>query len=256
MTLALRFKQLEKLAVDNSPALLTAIGVVGTITTALLTHKAATKVEQIICAKESVEGTHGEFMGRLKERAPLVWKLYIPPVVVGSLTLASIVGSNRIGSKRAAAVAAAYTISEKAYSEYRERVVATIGDNKERAIRDDVVRARLAENPPSESNMVVIGSGDVRCHDMYSGRYFDSSVEEIKKAMNDTNYQINTHGYASLTDFYERIGLPRNIVSEEVGWTSDKLMDISFTTILSEDGRPCVAITFSVSPVREYHKFR
>lgn len=241
-------KALEKLAVDNSPALLTAIGVAGTIGTAILSHKAATKAERLL-SEESPHLTR-------KERASLVWKYYIPPVVSGSLTISATILANHIGTKRAAAVAAAYTISEKAYAEYREKVVEKIGENQERKIRDEVVQDRVRNDPLNESNVVLIGSGEVLCYELYTGRYFNSSVEEIKKAMNDTNYQINNYGYASMSDFYDRIGLPRTAVSDEMGWAQDKLMDIDFTTVLSEDGRPCVAINFQTSPVRDYHRFR
>lgn len=253
---SIKLKTLEKLAIDNSPALLTAIGVAGTIGTALLTHKSATKAE-IWYANQMRLVEEGErFEPDKKERFEGVWKLYIPPVISGTLTIGCIIMANRIGTKRAAALAAAYTLSEKAYTEYREKVVEKIGENQERKIREDVVRDRIRENPQSESNVVLIGSGDVLCYELYTGRYFNSSVEEIKKAMNDTNYQINTHGYASMSDFYDRVGLPRTSVSDEMGWGQDKLMDIDFTTVLSEDGRPCVAINFMTGPIRDYHRFR
>lgn len=257
--LALKVKHLEKLAIDNSPVLLTAIGVVGTIGTAVLTHKAALKADQIHL--EAIKNEHYDTLPSTRRaqgtaQFKLVWKCYIPPVVSGGLTIAAIVSANHIGSKRTAAVAAAYTISEKAYSEYREKVIEKIGSGKEQAIRDDVVRDRIAANPPREDNVVLVGSGEILCYDMTSGRYFNSSVEEIKKCVNDTNYQINAQGYASMSDFYDRLGLPRTTISEEMGWTSDKLMDVNFTTILSEDGRPCVAINFMTGPVRDYYKFR
>lgn len=255
MSLALRAKQLEKFAIDNSPTLLTSFGVIGTIGTALLTHRAATTAEMIY---------ENELSGRLKQTDPepftksdrvkLVWKLYIPPVMLGSLTIAAIIGANHIGSKRAAAVAAAYTISEKAFAEYREKVVEKIGDSKERSVRDDLARDQVAKNPQSESNVVVMGTGDVLCCDLFSGRYFNSSVEELKKAQNDTNYQVLNDSYASLSDFYDRVGLPRTDYSEEVGWNQDKLLDLEFSAVIAEDGRPCVTYRFQVQPIRGYHR--
>lgn len=248
-------KQLEKLAVDNSPVLLTAIGVVGTIGTAVLTHKSATRANRVVAKHLDNLTLHEATEFRRKDHVKLVWKIYIPPVASGITTIGCVVMANHIGSKRAAAVAAAYTISEKAYSEYKDKVIERIGENEERKIREDVVRDRLRDNPQSEENTVIIGSGDVLCYEMYAGRYFNSSVESIKKAVNEVNYQINTHGYASLSDFYNQLSIPTSKVSEEMGWTSDKLMDVDITTHLSEDGRPCVAINFVTGPVRNFSRF-
>lgn len=252
--ISFKLKALEKLAIDNSPALLTAIGVAGTIGTAILTHKAATKAAHKLIVEDAALPAGAPVLTR-KEIFQSTWKLYIPPVTSGTVTIGCIVMANRIGTKRAAALAAAYTLSEKAYTEYREKVIEKIGENQEKKVRTEIVEERLRRDPLSESNVVVVGSGDVRCYELYTGRYFNSSVEAIKRAVNEVNYQINTHGYASLSDFYTHIGLPHTAVSDEIGWTSDKLMDVDFTSVLSEDGQPCVAINFQTGPVRDYHRF-
>lgn len=254
--ISFKLKALEKLAIDNSPMLLTAIGVAGTIGTAILTHKAATKAERLLAdVVDERMATRQPTKIERKEHFQMMWKFYIPPVVSGGVTIGCIVMANRIGTKRAAALAAAYTLSEKAYTEYREKVVEQIGENKERKVREEIVADRIRNNPLDESNVVIVGSGDVRCYELYTGRYFNSSVESIKRAVNEVNYQINTHGYASLSDFYTHVGLPRTAVSDEIGWTSDKLMDVDYTSVLSEDGQPCVAINFQTGPVRDYHRF-
>lgn len=247
-------KALEKLLLDNSPVLLTAIGVVGTVTTAVFAGRAA------IRADYRYEAEMNRRLGQAdpppfgnKERVQLVWTCYIPPVISGTITIAAIVGANHLGSKRAAAVAAAYTISEKAFSEYRGKVVERIGQSKEQDIREDTARAQIARNPQSESNVVLVGSGDVLCCDLFSGRYFNSSVEALKKAQNDTNYEILHNSYASLTDFYEHIGISKTDYSDEVGWNQDKLLELEFSTVLAEDGRPCVAYRFQVYPIRGYY---
>lgn len=252
-----KLKQIEKFAIDNSPIILTMIGVIGTIGTAVLTHKAATKAERILndVAEDRMLSHKEDIPWPKKDKIKVVWKQYIPPVLSGTVTIGCIVMANRIGSKRAAAVAAAYAISERAYSEYREKVVERLGEIKEKNIRDELAQERVRKDPLREDNVVVIGSGEVLCYELYTGRYFNSSVEAIKKAQNETNYQINAQGHASVSDFYNNIGLPRTSVSDEMGWSSDKLMEIDFSTVLSEDGRPCVAIDFQISPVRDYHRF-
>lgn len=250
-----KLRHLEKLAVDNSPVLLTAIGVAGTIGTAILTHRAATKAERILDVRRSRMDLHQISEDTRKERVKVIWKLYIPPVASGAVTVGCIVMANHIGTKRAAAMAAAYTISEKAYTEYREKVVEKIGEGKERKIREDIVRDRVNENPPTEGNVLVVGDGDHLFIEMYTGRYFRSTMENVKKAVNEVNYQINTHGYASVSDFYQHVGLPTTSASDRMGWNSDKLMDVDFQAVLSEDGRPCVGINFMTGPYPQHDRF-
>jgi hypothetical protein len=70
--------------------------------------------------------------------------------------------------------------------------------------------------------------------------------------MNDVNFKINNDLYASLTDFYDRIGLERTAMSDDVGWNSDKLLNLRFSTVLSEDGRPAISISYDVYPLRGF----
>ena len=250
----LNFKQIEKFAIDNSPIILTVIGVVGTVGTAVLTHRAALRADAIYS---------GEMDRRLGEADPEPWsrkkhiqlvgKCYIPPVTSGVVTVGCIVMANRIGSKRAAAVAAAYTISEKAYSEYREKVVEKFGEQKERNMREELSQDQINRNPMSESNVIVVGDGDTICCDLFSMRYFRSSAEKIKAARNEVNYLILHNGYASLTDFYNELQIPRTDVSDEIGWTQDKLLELDMSAVVNEEGQPCLAFRFQTHPIRGYH---
>lgn len=255
ISLAGKMKVLEKLAIDNSPVLLTAIGVAGVIGTAVLTHKAARNAYRRSEHEERELAMRGEDGLSRKEEFKLVYTCYIPPVISGGLTIGAIVMANRIGTKRAAALAAAYTISERAYEEYREKVVERLGEKDESKMRNEIVEERVRKMPPTESNVLMIAGGDHLFLELYTGRYFRSDIETIRKAVNEVNYKINTHGYASISDFYDLIDLPHTAVSDELGWNSDKLMDINFDAVLSEDGQPCVGISFMTGPVRDYSRF-
>ena len=250
MTLSNLAKRVEKLITDNSPVILTAIGVAGTITTAYLTGKASFKAAEILDHERNyVSDSPG--MLELREKVNLTWKLYIPAIGTGILTCACIVGANRIGSRRAAAMAAAYSLSERAFSEYKEKVVERIGDIKEQKIRDEIAQDRVYRNPVSSREVIITGNGDVLCYDSITGRYFNSNVESIRKAVNDTNHQILNDMYASLNDFYQKIGLPMTPYANEVGWNVDRLLEINFSTVLSEDGRPCISLDYPLAPIRE-----
>jgi hypothetical protein len=62
--------------------------------------------------------------------------------------------------------------------------------------------------------------------------------------------------YASLSEFYDRIGLPTTPYSEEVGWNSDHMMEIVFSTVLTEANQPCVVLEYLVSPIRGYARLQ
>lgn len=237
-------RTIEKFAVDNSPLIFTAVGVAGAVTTALLTGKATFKAAHIF-AEESPFLTN-------TERVKLVWPYYVAPVCSLGLTVASILMAHQVNTRRGAAMAAAYSLSERAFEQYKDKVVEHLGEKKNRQIKAEVAQENVAKN--NGSREVIISSGEVLCYDEFSGRYFTSSVETIRQAMNDVNYQVLSQNYCALTDFYNKIGLDGNSMSEELGWNLDLMMEIDFSTVMSNDGRPCVSINFRKSPVRNYYR--
>ncbi|SRR6266540_517707 len=255
MTLMALAKQAEKLIADRSPMILTAIGVTGTITTAVLTGRATLKARLLLQNVDPIYDPHNPHDAfTAKEQFLCVWKVYVPPVAVGALTVASIISANQIGTRRAAAMAAAYAVSEKAFVEYKEKVLEKIGENKERAIRDDIAQDQVNKNPITSQEIIITGGGGVLCYEPYTGRYFHSDMESLKKAQNDLNYQVLNNYYASLSDFYDLVGLPRTEMSDEVGWNSDDILELAFSVVLSEDGRPCISINFKTVPIRNYSR--
>ena len=248
-------KHVERVAVDNSPAILTAIGVTGTVTTAIFASKASFKAADIIREMESVEPVADDPKQRLLDRTKATWQLYIPAVGVGTATIACIVFANQIGTRRAAAMAAAYSMSEKAFSEYREKIVEKVGEAKEQEARDEIAQERVERNPLG-SQVIVVNDREVLCFDQYTGRYFNSDMETLKQAQNKINYRMIRENYASLNDFYAYIGLDWVPTGDDVGWNSDQMLELSFTTVLSDDQRPCIAIDFHTVPVRNFHRNR
>lgn len=246
MTLMGILARAEKLVADNSPQILTALGVAGTVTTAVLTGKASYKHAQHM----SEQDPH---MSR-KEEVRRVWKLYIPPVATGAITIASIITANQIGTRRAAAMAAAYAVGERAFSEYKDEVRRRFGETKEQMVRDGVAQHQVNENPVESRQVIITGGGNVLCYEPFTDRYFDSDMESLKKAMNDLNYRLNMDGYASLSEFYDLVGLPHTAYSDDVGWKSDKLLELDFSTTLASDGRPAISFTYMVEPLRNYYR--
>jgi hypothetical protein len=148
---------------------------------------------------------------------------------------------------------AAAGISERALQEYKDKVLEKFGAKEEEKVRDEIAQDRVSQFPPS-SQVMITGSGNVLCYDMLTGRYFNSTMEDIKRAENKVNYELIHFMSCSLSHFYDEIGLPPTVYSDTHGWNMNHHMEIKFTTVLSEDNRPCIAIDFSRHPIPDYDK--
>lgn len=253
-TLAEIARRVGKLAADNSPAILTAIGVTGTLTTAYLTGKASFRAAQILQRWDwdEEDSSKGNTL-KTKEQIGLVWKLYIPAAGTAALTIAAIVCSNRISDRRAAALAGAYSLLQRASLEYKDKVIAKIGAPKEEQIRTELAQDRVERAVANNTEIIIANGGNVLFYDQFTGRIFESDVDTVNKAVNTINFQINNNVYASLNDFYGLIGLPAVSMGEEFGWNSNKQMDISLSAVRIDD-KAYMAIDFDVAPARGYYK--
>lgn len=240
-------KSAERFVTDNSAVILTTVGVVGTVATAVLTARST------VLALDHLEEV-GAKDAPFKEKVRLTWVAYLPPVMTGCGTVAAIIFANRIGSRRVAALAAAYSVSDKAFSEYRDKVKEKFGEEKEVAVRDEIAQDQVTRTRGSED--FYLEDGETLCLESYSGRYFKSSKEAIAGAVNHVNNIINHEGYASLGEFYGWLGLDRTDVSDDLGWNVDKMLDVSYHGTLTPSGKPCLAFSYDVTPIRGFHRLR
>lgn len=234
------------------------MGVTGVVTTAYLTGRASFKAAELIRRDDEqrrIVSDPSNFKyeeASLKEKAKLVWPLYVAPASTAATTITAILMANHEASKKIAALTVASGISERALQEYKSKVVEKLGENKERGIRDEIAQDRVKNNPPTNSQVMIVGNGDVLCFDMTTGRYFTGTMEKVRQAENKVNYDILVHDYASLSSFYDEIGLAPTVYSDTVGWNSNQRLELSFSTVMSQDDRPCIAIDFVNPPFTEY----
>lgn len=225
---------LARMIKRNSTTILSSTAITGVATTAYLS------------AKAGMDAAHSEespYM-TLKERAEMTWKFYIPAAASGIVTVICIVGTTKVGNKRAMAAQAAFVLTERAYSEYRDKVIEEFGEKKDEKVRAAIVEDRVRKNPPSQE-VIIVSAGTVLCCELYTGRYFQSDMETLRKAQNDLNEQLIQNDQISLEEWYHMIGLQSTSFASDVGWNSDKMMALEFTTVLTEDGRPCLAFSYS-----------
>jgi len=229
----------------NSPVILSVAAGVGTIATALLVGKASFEAANAIRDHEEQNAPAINPKERLKDRTKLVWKFYIPPAISTVSTIMCVAGANRVGAQKTFAANAALSVIERAYSDYREKTVEELGPRKDQSIRDKVVADQIAKTPSPSQDILVTGPGNILCCEMFTMRYFASDMEKLRKAQNELNSKLLKHDYATFDDFYYIIGLQPTTTSGNLGWTSDKLMELEFSTALSDDGRPCITFTYN-----------
>jgi hypothetical protein len=255
-------ERVGQLLQDNSTTILTAGGVVGTVATAVLAFRTGLKTSEILAEanqakKEAFQKQEQAAIVEVPkdmldkwEKVKLVWPHFIPPVVTGSATVASVIMANRMSAQKAAALAAAYGLAEKQFSEYKDKVEEKLTGQKKQAIDDDLAQDRVNKTPGG--SQIVIVEGDVLCFDEPTGRYFRGSMDKIHKAVNKTNEEILHHNYASASFFYEELGLKATTWSDEVGWNVNNLVDVKISTVLSHEQKPCISIDFKYLPNVDY----
>jgi len=248
LKLSILAKQAKTAIAKNSPALLTALGVTGTLTVAYLTGKASFRAAEILAQETAQREADGDLAMDNWDKAELVWREFIPAAGIAAMTVAAIVGANHISTKRVAAFASAYSVAEKGFAQYKDKVLEKVGPKKEAEIRDEVARQQLIDHPLSNSPIAVTGKGDHLCLDTHSGRYFQGDIEKVRSAVNDINFQVINQDWASLSDYWILVGLDPTKGSDDLGWTTDKKLEAHYTSELTKEGTPCMVVTFVNAP--------
>lgn len=251
---------LGKAAARHAPEVLTGFGIAGMFTAVIFTARATPKAVKII---EERRAEKGEELTK-SETVRVAWKCYIPTASACLGSVICFISANAIHTKHSArlsaccqSLTAAYALSESAFSDYRKKVVDTVGEKKEELIHAAVVQDKINKTPPSNTEVIITGNGDTLCFDAFAGRYFHSDKAKIDRAVNELNRMILSEDFASLNDFYDLIGLKHTELGDILGWNSKHhdYVDARFSSHLTEDSRPCLAISFNVAPKYEYDMY-
>lgn len=245
--------RLQFAMVKHGPEILTGIGIAGMLTTTVLAVRATPKAIRLL---DEEADNKGDTL-TASEKIKACWKCYIPAAVTGVVSTACLIGASSVNSKRNAALAAAYNISTAALSEYKDKVIETVGEKKERAIQDEIAKDKIEKNPVHTKEVIMTGKGKTLCYDGVFGRYFESDMDTIRRALNAINREI-IHGdmYVSLNDFYDEIGIGPIPIGNELGWNvDDGEIDVDFSAQLTEDDRPCIVLRYNVAPRYNYSRY-
>ena len=240
--------QMTKYLVKHMPELLTGAGIAGMIFTVVEAVKATPKaLKAIEVLKEEVPEP------KPAQTVKAAWKCYVPAAITGTASICCIIFANRESAKRNAALAAAYAISESTFSEYKAKVLEKFGKKKETEVRDAIVIDKMKKDPITNKEVILTGLGEHLCYDATSGRYFKSDIECLRKAENQLNLRLREEMFVSLNEFYAELGLMPIDVGDLLGWNIDKgYIELQFTSHLSEENVPCLAISCNVAPYYNY----
>lgn len=246
----------------HSPEILMTVGAVGAVTSAVMACKATLKVNDILAAHQSSVATiHDVQDGKAEIKEGAVYteedakkdltavyvqtglkiaKLYAPAVILGTLSLGCMVGSNRILQKRNAALTAAYVTLDKAFKDYKGRVSERFGDRVqdelERNIRAVEVETRQVNEDGEEETVKEYKDVSMDANDPYS-LVFDESISSWEKdsMLNQTtlfqataaaNRKLRTNGHLFLNEVIDIIdpygrGSHHTPTGQIVGWIYD-----------------------------------
>ena len=250
MNLSKLTKDVTRALKRHSPEILTGIGVAGMLATTVMAVKATPKAIMLVNEREVELGVEKL---PAKEVVKTTWKCYIPAAITGATSIACIVGASSVNMKRNAALATAYTLSETALKEYKDKVIETIGEKKEKEVRDAIAKDQVEKNPVSKNDVIITDKGNSLCYDAFSGRYFYSDIEKIKRVENEFNRRLLQEDYLSLNEFYYELGLSGTYIGDRLAWRADRgLVETNFSAQLAEDGTPVLVLEFINPPSYDY----
>lgn len=273
----------------HSPEILVVAGIAGTVVSAVLACKATTKVAEILDETKGTLDTIHEGMetGAIngqeytnedgKKDTVVVYaqtgmklaKLYGPAIILGTLSITSILASNNILRKRNVALGAAYAAIDKSFKEYRGRVIERFGEQVDTELKYGIKAKKFEEievDPETGKEKKVkktVMVADPNPQSDYAV-YFDSKSRNyetnpdynrmfLKAQQAFANDKLQTRGHLFLNEVLDDLDLPRTPAGQIVGWTKDgpdgyvnfRIVEVERET---EDGRhePALLLDFNV----------
>ena len=237
----------------HSPEIMVVAGVVGVVGSTVLACKATTKVQAILDdAKEQVEAIHNvvekneEYTQEDANKALAITytktglelaKLYAPAVILGAVSITSIIASHGILKKRNIAVGAAYAAVDKGFKEYRSRVIERFGKELDRELKYNIKTKEIEEivvnEDGTESTVTkTIEVMDPNHYSPYSIIFDDGNLGWDKDAemnkfflvqqQNYANDLLKAKGHLFLNEVYDMLGAKRTKAGQQVGWIYDE----------------------------------
>lgn len=232
------------LAKKHSPHIFFAGGLGAVVTGAVLACRATLKLEENIDIikqevdsikninyKNGQEYTEKEYTKDLSyvytKSAIRLGKLYGPAIVVGGAGIAALTGSHVQLTHRNTALTVTLAGVTKAYDQYRARVQAELGEERELEIH----RAIELKDAEINGKKTAVKVTDPNGWSMYA-RMFDETCPNWQKdselnrifiqcQQNHANHVLHARGHIFLNEVYDALGMERSRAGAVVGWVTD-----------------------------------
>lgn len=227
----------------NAPKLLFGAGVAGSVLSTVLACRATLRLDALLketredlYVARSIENEQYSEGDRRHDTAIIyarsvtkVARLYGPSVLVSAASLAALTKSHNLLQDRNLALTAAYAAIDRAYSGYRDQVIAKYGEDEDRDLRDRAALAELAGF--DDSGQAVPRQLEPYEHSIYA-RFFDEyspswskepeyNLIFLKCQQNWANDLLKARGHIFLNEVYDSLGLQRSRAGAVVGWILD-----------------------------------
>lgn len=246
----------------KSPELLVAAGIAGIVVSTVMACKATIKACEVAEeAKDTIDEIH-EIEEKGVTRAGNTYstddakkdlttaylqtgvkyvKLYAPAIVVGAASVSCILVSHKMMKQRMAAVAAALSATDKAFKDYRGRVMERFGEQVEKEIRYNIKAKEIKKTVVDETgkkekvkevvDVPAVDGWDPSQYSPYARRFDETHPNwtknpemnrfYLKARQAQANDMLKARGHLFLNEVYDMMGFPRTKAGAVVGWLYD-----------------------------------
>lgn len=223
----------------NAPTILTCLGAVGVVATTVMAVKETPKALTLL---ENAKEEKGEELTKF-EKVKVAGPVYIPSVLTGAATIACIFGSNVISKNQQAALMSAYALLDNSYKEYKKKTDELYGEEAGKQIRGEIAKDKYTGDEAS------LDDDKELFYDFYSGRYFESTKQEVLWAQYETNRSMFVNYSVGVNEYYDLLGLEPLPEYEMLGWTCGQIEEMYWHPWIEFDNEETV-----IEPESEYNE--
>jgi len=247
----------------NASNILTCLGGVGVVATTITAVKATPKALRLI---EEAKQKKGEELTKW-EKVKTATTSYLPAIAIGSAAIVCIFGAEVLNQRHQATLLSAYALVDQSYKDYRRKLKELHGEKTDQEVMNAIaiekaedvgVRGSYLGTNCDLSLEENNGASQV-FYDEHSGRYFESTIEQVLNAEYHLNRNYILRGYSYLNEFYEFLGIEETDYGSVLGWApNDEGMywiDFNHRKLESEEGKDVYIIEMPFEPTYDFLEY-
>lgn len=244
----------------NASTILTCLGGVGVVATTITAVKATPKAIQLI---EEAEQEKGGELTRW-EKISVTTTTYLPAVILGITTIGCVISANILNVRQQASLMSAYALLDQSYKDYRCKVREIHGGEQDEEIMNAIAIEKAEDVGVRGSYLGTTCDLALEEHnsepqvfyDEHSGRYFESTIEQVLTAEYHLNRNYILRGYSYLNEFYGFLGIEETDYGSVLGWApNDEGMywiDFNHRKLESKEGKDIYIIEMPFEPTYDF----